>query len=590
MTQRIEDHDAELARLARENLLSAETLERALLGQEAEVAARAGRLALPDRNRKRGRWALLAGLLLLYVLGTIVVLSRYRSVETPRAVRAERVGDLIFRDGDRFVIHAVGWDPARPGEVPWRRDVSVTLVDDDFRRIRAAGFNTVRTWEAMSWEELASAERHGLAVLQGIWIEPDGDFADPDFQQRSFKKVRDIVGFSRESRAVIGYLVMNEPEAAHVREQGVEVVSDFLARLAAEVRALDPDALVSFSSWPGAELLTVPEMDFVAVNLHPFRPSVLHRALGYGGLVRVWRERLAGGRPLVISEFGLSVSPLPPTGPEAPGGVSEHDQALRLPEMADAIASSGASGGAVFSWIDGWWKGQDYEGDELRQDPDDPEEWFGLVAMERLDDPLGRDRPALDALARWHRAVVVSPRSGPVDGEAVPLEIHSAEGETLRAFVRIGGADAVPVVMTRQGRWSRGWIGLPIGSKGPLVLEVVVVDAYGEIVRRVTRTVYPPGEAPSLVLEVAQAGSLGRAIARVHDGSGSPIGGAEVRIALSSAEGTHDRVFVLQTDARGEVDVELDLPPLPGALLVAGLWLPDATEAIAVDAQVLGAP
>ncbi|HSK01522.1 MAG TPA: glycoside hydrolase family 2 TIM barrel-domain containing protein, partial [Kofleriaceae bacterium] len=280
-------------------------------------------------------------------------------------------------DGERLLIASVGWDPVRPGELPWTRTFRAAEIDRDLAQIRAAGFNAVRSWAPLRPEELALAARHGIRVLQGIWIDPAGDFADPAFRRRTLGEVAQAVEASRWSPAILGYLILNEPRAAAVAKAGLDETRAFLREAAAVVRALDPSAPIGYASWPGMEALDDPLLDFVAFNLYPHRPRVVMDELGLAGYVSLLRRTVARGRPLVISEFGISVSPRGEV--QGRGGASEAEQAAGLVELAGLFVAGGATGTSVFQWNDGWWKNHDRTGDELEHDPADPEEWFGLI-------------------------------------------------------------------------------------------------------------------------------------------------------------------------------------------------------------------
>ena len=155
-----------------------------------------------------------------------------------------------------------------------------------------------------------------------------------------------------------------------MRKAGLAATRELLRELAGAVRLADPGVPVGFASWPGLEALDEPSLDFVAANLYPFRPSGLLETVGYAGMVALWKRERAPTRPLLVSEYGLSVAPLPPL-PDAPGGVNEAEQAAGLPVLADDIARAGAGGGALFMWIDGWWKNNEAAGDEQDHDPAD---------------------------------------------------------------------------------------------------------------------------------------------------------------------------------------------------------------------------
>ena len=580
----------EIGRIADESLLSRDEVATVVAADEQARASSGRTLSLNDRRRKRRRFAGVVLLIGAYVAAAVVVLQRYAEAPVERPRRVVVRGDWLYRDGHKLLVKGIGWDPARPGELPWARDVSVPLVDDDFRRIRDAGFNTIRTWDALSRDELAAADRHGLSVLQGIWIAPDGAFSDEAFRRDAVKKVRDVVGYSKESRAVLGYLVMNEPKAAHVRAQGLDETRAFLRLVREEIRALDPDALVSFASWPGSEMMHEAQLDFAAANLHPFRPSRLLQAVGYEGMVRIWKDLHGKERPLLVTEYGLSVAPRPPATPEAPGGATEEEQARRLPEMADRMLAAGAAGGAAFAWIDGWWKGQDKAGDERTRDEDDAEEWFGLVAMDDAAQPRGRDRPALWAMKEWQRVVVTSPPNGLVDGRSVLVEVHAEDGAQLHASVRVNGGDAVHVDLVREGPWLRGRAGLSVDRKGAQRLDLMLHDARGALVRHVRRVVFPPGEAPELSLTLARDGGAGTVEVVARDGAGAPLADVEARVSLTSAEGTHDALHVVRTDAGGRATVQLALPDVPGALIAAAIWPVAGEPPAAVRALVVEHP
>lgn len=222
----------------------------------------------PIRNAAVRRLSVVAVVLVVYAALTAGMYRRMTPAPVSRAAevaviqgaqpptRNVSVRDGWFWvDGERYLIRGVGWDPVRPGEVPWQRHLRPDELDADLSRIRAAGFNTIRTWAPLTPEELELASRHGLRVLQGLWIPPDGDFAAPAFRRRVLAELTRVVETSRWSPAILGYLVLNEPRAAAVSRAGLEATRAFLREVVATVRALDPSALIGYASWPGMEAL-----------------------------------------------------------------------------------------------------------------------------------------------------------------------------------------------------------------------------------------------------------------------------------------------------------------------------------------------
>ena len=93
-------------------------------------------------------------------------------------MRVEIRDGRFFVDGSPFYVRGVGYAPWRPHQHP---GVSYTGTNHrwtkmDFERMKAAHFNTVRTWDALEPEDLALAKENGLMVLQGIWLDPKAGF------------------------------------------------------------------------------------------------------------------------------------------------------------------------------------------------------------------------------------------------------------------------------------------------------------------------------------------------------------------------------------------------------------------------------
>lgn len=536
--------------------------------------------------RSGGRLAGVAGFLLVYAALTAGLYKRLSLPTASAAVqvvsgvapprRSVGIADAQFIvDGAPFQVKAVGWDPSRPGELPWKRQFDEKLVEADFKRMREAGFNTVRSWAPLSREELALAERHELKVLQGIWVPPDGAFADPTFRRQVLAQVAGAVESSRWSRAILGYLVLNEPRANAVARAGLAETRSFLREVVATVRAVDPTALIGFASWPGLEALDDELLDFVAFNLYPHRPRVVMDELGLGAYARMIDRTLARGRPLLISEFGISVSPEPSQAGPGRGGASEEDQVSQLLELARIFDGAGTAGTAVFQWNDGWWKNNEAEGDEATHDPKDPEEWFGLMAFEDVKDRLGRPRPALAKLHARNRAQLIAPRDGYVDAEAVPVAIFSEE-EGIELAVRVNGGAPHPVAVTQEGQWYRGTFALP-GGVGRSDVEFVLSDATSATVRserRLLNTAAPRQVALELRAKSSRV-SPGTTF-EVEVVGGAALAGQSITLASYTEDRFNEERVSLRLDSRGRAVQRFKAPLDPTMLTV--LAFEDSTE------------
>lgn len=541
-------------------------------------------LNLPTVSKRLKRLVVVLAVLGAYVVTTSLLAQRYSAIPAARGQRADIRGAWFYRNDEKYLIKAVGYDPTRPGELPWTRKQPASLVDSDFARIRAAGFNTIRTWEVLSRDDLDAAARRGLSVIQGIWIDPDGHFSDPAFQRDAIDKVVRSVRNCRGKPAIIAYLVMNEPKPARVLAEGVEPTRAFLRLLANAVRAEDPGVPVGFAAWAGLEFLDEPTFDFAAVNLYPVRPAVLEQTIGYEGMVRLWKTRSASQRPLLISEYGLSVSPNKPKVNDS-GGLTEAEQAAQLPQLADQLMRGGAAGGAVFMWIDGWWKNNDVPHDEMTHDPNDGEEWFGLVAMDALGDVQGRPRPALAAMQAWNRTVLTLPADGPVSAREVEFEANVEDSGDIRAEVALDDGEAQELPTVRDGSWLRGRFGLLSRVHGPQRVVFTLTNSRGES-WRFTRLLIPPGEGPSLRLESTGSGPSRAVLLTARDAGGQPLARTAIRVAVSEASHQYDQALRLTTDAAGRISLPLQLPGYAAVFQVAAsLW--DNDTLLAVNSLLL---
>jgi hypothetical protein len=480
--------------------------------------------------------------------------------EAPTRKVALRDG-LFYVDGAPLFIKAVGWDPARPGELPWTRHFDTAIVDSDFARMAQAGFNTIRSWAPLRPEELALAAKHHLHVLQGIWVPPDGDFADPRFHRQVLREVARAVEASRSSPAIIGYLVLNEPRAQAVAHAGLENTAALLREIAATVRALDPQAPVGYASWPGLEALDDELLDFVAFNIYPHRPHVVMDELGLLAYVRLIRRTVARTRPLLISEFGLSVSPGRPLRTPGRGGASLEAQAKGLVDLAGLFTAAGAAGTAVFQWNDGWWKNNESAGDERSHDPYDPEEWFGLVEFPDAADRLGRPRPALAAFSTYQRVIFVEPRDGQVDPAAIPVRLFAPEPVQLQVRVKGGGERQVALKDEGNG-WHTGTLSLADAQSVRYDVELTATTRDGKVIRSERRLLRA---APPRTLELALAP---RRIRAQPDGAlfvdiqaaGEGAAGLSVTVAAFTEDQFNEQRVQVRLDRHGHARVRLRAP------------------------------
>jgi O-antigen biosynthesis protein len=251
------------------------------------------------------------------------------------------------------------------------------VVATDFAAMAANGVNTVRTYTVPPAWLLELAAAHELRVLIGIPWEQHVAFLGERARCRAIVElVRRSVRACASHPAVLGYVVGNEIPPSIVRWHGRQRVERFLERLYRAAKAEDPEALVTYASYPSTEYLHLPFLDFVCFNVFLEDERALARYLAR-------LHVLAGDRPVVLGELGLD---------SRRNGLGT--QAVSLRAQLRVAYAAGCAGCCVFSWTDEW-----HRGGEAVEDWD-----FGVVARDRA------PKPALDALRGAFAHVPFAPR------------------------------------------------------------------------------------------------------------------------------------------------------------------------------------
>ena len=322
-------------------------------------------------------------------------------------------------DGHKFFVNAIGYEPgARPGEHPYQQRVSdLALTRQDLNHIKAAGFNGIRTWSDLTEDELKLVQASGLKVIFGIWIKPDEDFSDPKVVERNLEWTKRVLTYSKKYDCVITYLIMNEPMPAHIRKVGAQATLDLWTKLRDLVHREHPGVPVAISEntaitgWLDLNLF-----DVYAHNTYDYTTEGSNFTHGYANTNRFVAELNGGAKPVVVTEFGRSVS-RQGAGAGQYGGNTLETQARALTSAYRDLLDSGAAGVCPFIYADGWWKGG-----EPAVHNDTAEEWFGFWGFKNVNDRTGYPRPVWHALAEYNQALVASPRNQQFYLNEVPVE------------------------------------------------------------------------------------------------------------------------------------------------------------------------
>jgi len=359
---------------------------------------------------------------------TIFFLVAILALKICMAQNVQITNGWYYIDGQKFFVKGIGYEThTRPGQVPWVYKFDADLIRFDLERIKNAGFNTIRTWGAITEEELKLVEESGLKILFGIWIDPAGDFGSQSFRTSALNQVNAVLNYSNKYKCIIGYLIMNEPQVAHIYNAGAENLVSLWQAVRDLIHQRHSGIPVSFSNTIVGDYISTDIFDFTAYNAYIYNPVTISGSHGYAGYLSFLKNNRASQKPFIVTEYGLSVSPGTPGTKYTYGGNTLAQQTSGNLLMYRSLIDAGAQGGVVFQYHDGWWKG----GNEFVHDST-PEEWFGLIEFANQNDKFGSPRPVWSAYTTYNKAIITEPKNEKIYGEQIPVEIFTIED--VRSF------------------------------------------------------------------------------------------------------------------------------------------------------------
>jgi hypothetical protein len=353
----------------------------------------------------------------LFAVAAACTYAEEQKPEQAAEARVEIKDGWYYLDGQKFFVNALGYEiGARPGQHPYEeRFNEPERVKQDMEVIKAAGFNAVRTWSELSEDELKVVQDSGLKIIFGIGIKPDQDFADPAIVDEYMTIVKKVLAYSKNYDCIITYLIMNEPMPQHIQSVGAQATVDLWTKIRNTIHQEHPGIPVTISGNSAiTEFVDMNVFDIYAYNAYDY--DGFNYTHGYANAARILPEMNGQGKPLLMTEFGLSVSRQ--AGEPRYGGNTLAEQMRILPWYYRQLLDAGATGACPFYYADGWWKG----GDPDTHD-DTSEEWFGFWGYRDRDDTVGYPRPVWHAMKAYNNAMICSPKGQMFYKNEVPLEM-----------------------------------------------------------------------------------------------------------------------------------------------------------------------
>ena len=289
--------------------------------------------------------------------------------------RIRGVAKFFFEGEGKFFVKGVTYGPFKP-DAEGNHLGRAEQVDVDLALMRQVGLNVVRIYHAPPRWFLDRCAAAGMRVLITLpWAKHIEFLRERSARNAIAKTVQAAVKANTGHPAIFGYLVGNEIASTMVRWLGVRRVTDFVEKLIQIGRAIDPDVLFSYATYPPTEYLLPQNVDFFCFNVY------LHNQRDFEKyLLRL--QNLTEERPLILGEFGMDTI-----------RHSQEEQAEMLSWHVDSVVKCGLAGTIFFAWTDEWFTGEQEITD-----------WaFGIVTRERepkkafsaLREKLGEDNSAL---------------------------------------------------------------------------------------------------------------------------------------------------------------------------------------------------
>lgn len=257
------------------------------------------------------------------------LLLLFLTIAAPARADVRVEGTRLLVDGKPFQAHGVaGW-----GSLEMLRDLGVT---------------TIRTYGDNSEDVLDAAQRLGLKVILGFWLEHPRrgfDYANPAHVEPQMARLRDFVLAHRDHPALLMWGIGNEVESELTDDRRVWPAIEEAAKL---VKSLDPDhptlaVLAETGTDKVAKLKAqAPSIDVLGINSYgesvPSVPARV-RAQGWTGPLILTELGAIGQWQAPKTEWGAAIEP------------TSTQKATLLDKQLSAIGSDTA-GQILFLW--GW--------------------------------------------------------------------------------------------------------------------------------------------------------------------------------------------------------------------------------------------
>ncbi len=474
-------------------------------------------------------------------------------------------GEKIYAGDEELLLVSVGYVHLRPGQgvdnpAPYK-DFGYDLIDLDMKRIKEAGFNSIRTWHLLDKKYLELAEKHGLWVIGGIWTNQRIDLANEAEMEMQIQKVKEIAKEYAQFPNVAMLLILNEPDFVLLVRQDPQKLKNYFDRLVEAAHASCPNIPVSFSNWPNAGFIDSSSWDVISYNLYATMPR-FQSSIGYDAYVQGMKKAKSAGKPFYVSEYGF-YTPTPHLDPADVFSYnyvdSEKKQADFLLRDMDSLFQLPIAGGALMQWTDNWAIASDFASPKIirpqnwidkNTHDNDCIEWAGILAMDT--DIKGVARPAYDVISRANQAILTQPDSQTLYSGAVPISIYVGD-RVSRVKVVVDGKE-IQGLAKSSSHWIRYQYPAEEEKLKKHSLKVMAFDQLNKLIWESERVFWTAADdrLPQITIsEIKDENNTNYFIFTLKDENSQPIPNASVRWDIFDAYLWKDREGTSTTGSNG---------------------------------------
>jgi small nuclear ribonucleoprotein (snRNP)-like protein len=276
----------------------------------------------------------------------------------------------LYVNGRLFFIKGIGYGieyPGTKGSMDTYKSVPKGLFEKDFRMMKEAGINTIRTYEPLPPKLLDIAEENQIMVIENICYPCDNtDFNSRVHLEILKDQIRKYVSRDKNRKCILMWSIWNDAPWAWgaggnvVKRYGFNKVNNFLRELynAAKQYDISHPVIASNAIDLEGERLGWDFLDIIGLNLYIGGFDWFIEKDAQKNIARIKQIESEYKKPVAVLETGFSTYI---TG-------QKQEEVL---EKQIKMAGTNVCGITIFQWADGWQKA----GNKDKQDEHIEEHW-----------------------------------------------------------------------------------------------------------------------------------------------------------------------------------------------------------------------